>query len=161
VTKTVERTFARSPRALVEGMFTPEYTAARSAALGGTDPITVDRAGGVVTVRFPRRLPMNDIPGPLRALAGSGEVVQVERWDRVDDERCTATWETESAMPGKVSGTFEVLPAPGGGATYRIVATAKVNVPLVGGRIGSEVEGHVVRLIEAEMDFAERWLAGG
>jgi hypothetical protein len=157
----VERTFDRSPRDLVEDMLTPEYGAARSAALGGTDPITVDRADGVVTVRFPRRLPLNDIPGPLRALAGSGDVVQVERWDRIDDERCTATWETESSMPGRVSGTFEVVPAPAGGATYRIVATAKVNVPLIGGRIGGEVEGHVVRLIEAEMDFARRWLAGG
>jgi hypothetical protein len=155
----VERTFALSPRDLVEGMFSPEYGAARSAALGGTDPITVERAGGAVTVRFPRRLPLDSVPAPLRALAGSGDVVQVEHWDRVDDERCTATWETESAMPGKVSGTFEVVPAPGG-ATYRIVATAKVNVPLIGGRISSEVEGHVVRLIEAEMDFAGEWLAG-
>jgi hypothetical protein len=154
----VERTFDRSPRALVEGMFTPEYGAARSAALGGTDPITIARSDGVVTVRFPRRIPLDTLPGPLRALAGSGDVVQIERWDRVDDERCTATWETESSMPGRVSGTFDVVPAPGGGATYRIVATAKVSVPLIGGRISGEVEGHVVRLIEAEMDFAAEWL---
>jgi hypothetical protein len=154
----VERTFGRGPRELVEGMFSPEYLTARSAALGGTSPATVSREGDVVVVRFPRRIPLNDVPGPLRALAGSGDLVQVERWTRVADDGCEAVWETESALPGRVTGTFEVVPA-GAGATYRVVATAKVNVPLVGGRIAGEVEGHVARLVEAEMDFAERWLA--
>jgi hypothetical protein len=158
VTKTVERTFGRGPRELVEGMLSPEYLTARSAALGGTGPATVERDGDVVVVRFPRRIPLDDVPGPLRALAGSGDVVQVERWTRIADDGCAATWETESAMPGRVTGTFEVVPAPGG-ATYRVVATAKVNVPLVGGRIAGDVEGHVARLVESEMDFAEEWLA--
>jgi hypothetical protein len=158
VTKVVERTFDRTPRELVDGMMSPEYLAARSAALGGTDPATVERDGDVVVVRFPRRLPMDDL-GPLRKFAGTGDVVQVERWDTIADDRCHATWETESALPGKVSGTFEVLPAPGGGATYRVTATAKVSIPLIGGRISGEVEGHVERLVVAEMDFAEKWLA--
>lgn len=158
MTKTVERTFDRTPRELVEGMLSDEYLTARGAALGGTDPATVEHEGDVVVVRFPRRLPMDSLPSGLRKLAGTGDVVQVERWTSIEDDRCTATWETESKMPGKVTGEFEVF-AVDGGATYRVTATAKINVPLIGGRISGEVEQHVVRLVEAEMDFAEKWLA--
>lgn len=60
-------------------------------------------------------------------------------------------------MPGKVNGTYEVVP-DGSGSRYTVVANAKINVPIVGGRLTKEVEGHVVRLIEDEMDFAARWL---
>lgn len=158
MTRTVERDFDRTPRALVETVLTPEYLAARSAGLGGTAPPTVTDDGGVTVVRFPRKVPLDDVPGPLRALAGSGEVVQVERWESIGDDRCTAIWTTETSMPGQAHGTYEVV-ASGGGATYRVTATAKVNVPLVGGRLAAEVEGHLVRLAESELDFLASWVA--
>jgi hypothetical protein len=157
MTTTVERTYPLSPRELVESMLGDEYQAARSAKLGGTAPPTVTRSGDTATVRFPRKLPMDDLPSALRSLAGSGEVTQVEEWTSIADDRCEARWHTESAMPGKVEGTFEVVPA-GDGATYRVTATATIKVPLIGGKIGKEVEGHVRKLIEAEMDFAETWI---
>jgi hypothetical protein len=159
MTKTVTRTFDRSPRELVEGMISDDYLTARSEALGGTAPATAERSGGTVIVRFPRRLPLDSLPGPLRGLAGNGEVTQVETWTRIADDRCTATFETTSSMPGRVTGTYDVA-AAGDGATYTVTATAKVNVPLVGGRLAGEVEQHVVKLIESEMDFATTWLAG-
>ena len=157
VTTTVERTYPLTPRELVKTMLGAEYHAARSEALGGTAPPTVTREGGTATVRFPRRLPVDDLPGPLRSLAGNGDVTQVEEWTSIGDERCEARWHTESALPGRVEGTYEVLPA-GDGATYRVTATATIKVPLIGGKIGKEAEVHVRTLIEAEMDFAEAWL---
>ncbi|HEU0131763.1 MAG TPA: DUF2505 domain-containing protein [Mycobacteriales bacterium] len=158
MTRTVERTFPRTPRELVEGMLSPEYQALRGERLGGTAPSTVTRDGDTATVTFPRKLPMDSLPGPLRSLAGTGDVTQHERWTAIGDDRCAGEWETEASMPGKVRGTYEVVAAGEGSATFRVVATAKVNVPLIGGRIAGEVEGHVVRLIEAEMDLAEQWL---
>lgn len=158
MTRTLERSFPAPPRALVETLISEAYLAARSAALGGTGTPALTYDGDVAVVRFPRRLPLDDVPGPLRALAGSGELVQVERWETVADDRCTAVWHTESALPGKVDGTYEVV-AAGSGSTYRVVATAKVSVPLVGGRLSGEVEGHVARLIEAEFDFLATWPA--
>jgi hypothetical protein len=158
VTRTVERDFDRTPRALVAALLDEEFLAARGAALGGTATPTLTRDGDLGVVRFPRRVPLDDVPGPLRALAGNGEVVQVERWESVTDERCTATWTTETKMPGAAHGTYEVVATPGG-CTYTVTATAKVNVPLVGGRLTTEVEGHVARLIEAELDFVTSWLA--
>jgi hypothetical protein len=140
-------------------MLTDDYQDMRSARLGGTARPTVTTDGDVTVVRFPRRLPLDDLPSALRALAGSGEITQVERWHEVGDERCAATWTTESNLPGKVTGTFEVVP-DGDGARYTVVATAEVKVPLVGGRLGREVEGHVAALIEAEMDLAAEFLAG-
>ena len=157
MTRTVERAYPLSPRELVELMLSDDYQRARSEQLGGTAPPTVTREGDVVVVRFPRRLPLDDLPGPLRALAGSGDLVQVERWDSITDERCTATWSTESSLPGKAQGTFEVVPAPGG-ATYRVVATVDVKVPLIGGRISKEAEAKVAELVEAEMTFADEYL---
>ena len=164
--KTVVRAFPRAPRALVEGMLGEEYQRLRSERLGGTGVPEItweggraDAGGGPVTVRFPRRLPLDDVPGPLRSLAGGGELVQVERWHLISDERCAATFTTESAMPGTVSGTYEVVPAAGGGATFTVVASATIRVPLIGGRIAREVEGHVANLVEAEMDLAAEFLA--
>lgn len=138
-------------------MISDDYQRDRHAALGGTAPPTVTREGDVVVVRFPRKLPLESLPSQLRKFAGSGDVTQVERWTSIADDRCTAEWETESKLPGKVTGTFEVIPS-GAGAVYRVVATAKVSIPLIGGRISGEVEQQVVKLIEQEMDFAEGWL---
>jgi hypothetical protein len=158
VTKTVERTYDRSPRELVEGMVSDEYQRDRGAALGGTAPSEVTREDGTILVRFPRRLPLESLPSQLRKFAGDGRVTQVEKWTLVTDGRCEAEWHTDSKLPGKVSGTFEVVP-DGTGATYRVTATAKISIPLIGGRIANEVEQQVVKLIEDEMDFAAEWLA--
>ena len=139
-------------------MLGDEYQQLRSERLGGTAPPTVAVESAVTVVTFPRRLPLDDVPGPLRSLAGGGELVQVERWHLVSDERCAATFTTESAMPGTVMGTYEVL-SDGDGATFTVVASATIRVPLIGGRIAKEVEGHVVNLVEAEMDLAAEYLA--
>ena len=162
MTRTVSRTFPLTPRALVDGMLGDEYQRLRSERLGGTAAVTVreDSAGGPVTVRFPRRLPLDDIPGPLRALAGGGELVQIERWHHLADDRCAATFTTESAMPGTVTGTYEVVATPGG-STFTVVASATIKVPLIGGKIANEVEGHVAKLVEAEMDLAAEYLGSG
>lgn len=157
MTKTVERRYPRTPRELVEGMVSEEYQRDRGAALGGTAPATIERNGDLATVRWPRRLPLESLPSQLRKFAGDGQVTQVERWTSVTDDRCTAEWESQSKLPGKVSGTFEVV-RDGDGALYRVTATAKVSIPLIGGKISGEVENQVVKLINAEMDFAETWL---
>lgn len=158
MTQTVSRTFPRSPRDLVEAMLSEDYQRTRSERLGGTAVPTVVRDGDRATVRFPRRLPLESLPGPLRSLAGTGQVTQVEKWETISDERCAATWSSESALPGKAWGTFEVVP-DGDGARYTVTATVEVKVPLVGGKIAKEAEAQVVKLVEAEMDLATEYLA--
>ena len=157
MTRTVERRFPRSPRELVEGMVSEEYQRDRGEALGGIAPATVEWDEGLATVRWPRRLPLESLPSHLRRFAGNGHVTQVERWTSVTDDRATAEWESESKLPGRVSGTFEVT-RDGDGALYRVTATAKVSIPLVGGKISSEAEEQVEKLIVQEMDFAQEWL---
>ena len=158
MTQTVSRTFPRTPRALVELMLSDDYQRLRGERLGGTAPPTVTRDGDTATVRFPRRLPLESLPGPLRSLAGTGEITQVEQWQTISDERCHATWHSESALPGKASGTFEVVP-DGSGARYTVTATVDIKVPLIGGRISKEAEAQVVKLIESEMELATEYLA--
>lgn len=158
MTRTVSRTFPRPPRELVESMLSEDYQRTRSERLGGTAVPTVTRDGDTATVTFPRRLPLDDLPGPLKSLAGTGQVTQVERWETIGDDRCYATWTTETPMPGKATGTFEVVRA-GEGSTYTVTLSVDVKVPLIGGRISKEAEGHVVKLVEAEMALAEEYLA--
>ena len=159
MTQTVSRTFPLPPRELVESMLSEDYQRTRSSRLGGTAAPTVVRDGtDRATVRFPRRLPLESLPGPLRSLAGTGEITQVEKWDVITDERCHATWGSESSLPGKAGGTFEVVP-DGTGSRYTVTATVDVKVPLIGGRISKEAEAQVVKLIEAEMDLATEYLA--
>jgi hypothetical protein len=158
MTSTVSRTYPLAPLDLVTLMHSAEFQEARAERLGGIGVPTVTREGDVVVVRFPRRLPLDDLPGPLRSLAGTGEVTQVERWETITPERCAATWASESRLPGTAGGTFEVLPHDGG-STYVVVATVEIKVPLIGGRISKEAEAQVVKLVNAEMDFAEEFLA--
>lgn len=157
MTSTVSRTYPLPPLDLVELMLSPEFQQARAERLGGIGTPTVTRDGAKATVRFPRRLPLDDLPGPLRSLAGTGEVTQVEEWDTIAADRCAASWRSESKLPGKAGGTFEVLP-DGAGSRYVVVATVEIKVPLIGGRISKEAEAQVVKLIKAEMDFAEEFL---
>ncbi|HVF03647.1 MAG TPA: DUF2505 domain-containing protein [Frankiaceae bacterium] len=158
MTQQVSRTFPRRPRELVESMLSEDYQRTRSSRLGGTAMPTVVRDGDKATVRFPRRLPLESLPGPLRSLAGTGEITQVEKWETISDDRCSATWSSESSLPGKAGGTFEVVPE-GDGTRWTVIATVEVKVPLIGGRISKEAEAQVVKLIEAEMDLAEEYLA--
>ena len=155
---TITRTYPLPPLELVETMLSDAYQALRAERLGGTATPTVTRDGDTATVRFPRRLPLDDLPGPLRSLAGTGEVIQVEEWDAIGPERCTATWRSESKLPGKAGGTFEVVP-DGDGSRYTVVATVVVKVPLIGGRSSKEAEEQVVKLVNAEMDLAQEFLA--
>lgn len=158
MTTTVARTFPLPPGELVEAMLSDDYQRLRAERLGGIGTPTVTRTGEQATVRFPRKLPLDDLPGPLRSLAGTGEVTQVEEWDAITAERCTATWHSESKLPGKAGGTFEVVP-DGTGSTYTVVAKVEIKVPLIGGKISKEAEAQVVKLIEAEMTLAEEYLA--
>ena len=154
---TVTRTYPLPPLELVETMLSEAYQALRAERLGGTGAPTVVRDGDTARVHFPRRLPLDDLPGPLRSLAGTGEVTQVEEWELITAERCTAVWRSESKLPGKAGGTFEVVPH-GGGSLYTVVATVVVKVPLIGGRISKEAEEQVVKLVNAEMDLAAEFL---
>lgn len=158
MTTTVSRTFPLPPLELVESMLSDDYQRLRGERLGGIGTPTVTRTAGTATVRFPRRLPLDDLPGPLRSLAGTGEITQVEEWDTITAERCTATWGSESKLPGKAGGTFEVVP-DGTGSRYTVVATVVIKVPLIGGKISKEAEAQVVKLVEAEMALAEEYLA--
>lgn len=158
MTTTVSRTFPLPPLELVESMLSDDYQRTRAERLGGIGTPTVTRTGETATVRFPRRLPLDDLPGPLRSLAGTGEITQVETWELISAERCTATWTSESKLPGKAGGTFEVVPE-GTGSRYTVVASVEVKVPLIGGKISREAEAQVTKLIEAEMRLAEEYLA--
>ncbi len=100
--------------------------------------------GGAVTLVVSRNLPDN-IPGFLtKFLPSGGKVVQTDTWGPLVDGVRSGTWTTDTAgSPAKVEGTMRLEPS-GAGCAYVVQGTAKVSIPLVGGK----AEGVVVGLTE-------------
>ncbi len=100
--------------------------------------------GGAVTQVIDRNMP-DGIPGFLtKFLPAGGRVKQTDTWGPAVDGVRSGTWTTDTAgSPAKVDGTMRLEPTATGCA-YVVQGTAKVSIPLVGGK----AEGVVVGLTE-------------
>lgn len=123
------------------------WPAAVGAALGDDSRVesrTETPDGGVVLVHS-RRLP-DGVPGFLQKfLPKDGRVTQTDTWGPVQaDGARTGTWTVAFAgAPGEVGGTTAVVPG-GSTCTWTVDGTAKVKIPVIGGR----TEGFIAELIE-------------
>ena len=90
--------------------------------------------GGAVTLVVSRKLP-DGVPGFLtKFLPADGRVVQTDTWGPAVDGVRSGTWVAATpGSPADVRGTMRLEPATGG-CTYVIEGTAKVSIPLVGGK---------------------------
>lgn len=122
------------------------WAPAKAEALGDGSTVTSRTvgAGGGVTLVVTRDLPDN-IPGFLtKFLPSGGKVVQTDTWGPAVDGVRSGTWTTDTAgSPARVEGTMRLEPS-GTGSAYVVQGTAKVSIPLVGGK----AEGVVVGLTE-------------
>jgi hypothetical protein len=122
------------------------WAPAKAAALKD-DSATVSRDvgdGGAVTLVVKRNLP-DGIPGFLtKFLPSDGRVTQTDTWGPAAGGVRSGTWVAETpGSPAKVSGTMRLEPTADG-CRYVVEGTAKVSIPLVGGK----AEGVVVGLTE-------------
>lgn len=123
-----------------------QWAPAKAAALGD-DSKTVSRevgAGGAVTLVVSRKLP-DGVPGFLsKFLPADGRVIQTDTWSPAADGVRKGTWVAATpGSPADVRGTIRLEPAPNG-CTYVIEGTAKVSIPLIGGK----AENLVVQMTE-------------
>lgn len=122
------------------------WAAAKAAALhdGSTVESRQVGDGGAVTLVVKRNLP-DGIPGFLtKFLPSDGRVTQTDTWGPASGGVRSGTWVAETpGSPAKVGGTMRLEPA-GDGCRYVVEGTAKVSIPLVGGK----AEGVVVSLTE-------------
>ena len=130
------------------------WAGAKSAALKD-DSKTVSRTvtdGGAVTLVVDRALP-DGIPGFLtKFLPAGGRVVQTDTWGAAVDGVRKGTWRADTAgSPAKVDGTMRLEPTPSG-CVYVVEGTAKVSIPLVGGKAEGVVVGLTEKLTAKEAD---------
>lgn len=135
-----------------------EYLQERLAAIGGEGAALVDltAAGEAVTYRLRQMVPAEHLPSVARSVMRGDLVVErTETWT-------TALTGTTSArvtgVPGEIAATH-TLTDTDTGCLWRTEGTARVKVPLVGGKIETVIAEQVTRLLAAEAAFTADWLA--
>jgi hypothetical protein len=109
-------------------------------------------AGGAVTLVIERNLPDN-IPGFLtKFLPSGGRVKQTDTWGAAVGGVRNGTWTTDTpGSPAKVDGTMRLEPS-GAGCAYIVEGTAKVSIPLIGGKAEGVVVGLTEKITAQEAD---------
>lgn len=155
----VERGYDVAPRELLAVLTDKAFLAARSARFGGIGAPKVERVGDALIVTVPRQLPVDAVPGPFRAMVGSGKLVQTDDWSEIDDDKVAGTWTTDVGdIPLDLHGTHEITGTEGG-CRYVVTAKVKVRVRFIGGQAEGLVRQRLADLVSRELDFAATWLA--
>lgn len=121
--------------------------------------LTVD-ADGTVSAVFAASLLRDRLPKLITQLhRGDLEVVQNERWSRIDGGRLRG--EISVTAPGTpLSGCWEVLVTPvRTGSRLNYTVTVKANVPLVGGTIERFIGGQLAEGVAEAVRFNTEWIA--
>lgn len=121
----------------------------------------VERPDGGVDFSVSRELPAG-VPGFLeRFLPREGRAVQNESWGPPGpDGSCHGTWSVDiPGAPAKLGGTSSVQPT-GEGCVQVIVGTAKVSVPLIGGKAESFIVEMTEKLMAKEATLMVASLSG-
>ena len=99
-----------------------------------------------------RKLP-DGVPGFLtKFLPADGRVVQTDTWGPAVDGVRSGTWVADTpGSPADVRGTMRLEPAPNG-STYVVEGSAKVSIPLIGGKAENLVVQMTQKLTAKEVE---------
>ena len=117
--------------------------------------------GGGVRLRSTRGLP-SGIPGFLeKVLPADGRAGQTDTWGPAESDGSRAgTWEAQvPGAPVEVRGTMRLVPTASG-CDYVIAGTAKVKIPLIGGRAEKFVADATARTTAAEAEVLRAMVTG-
>lgn len=141
----------------------PEWPATKDAALGDGSRLEerTETPDGGVRLRCTRSLPKG-IPGFLeKILPSDGRAGQTDTWGPAGaDGSRSGTWSADvPGAPVEVKGTMRLEPA-GAGCTYTIEGTAKVKIPLVGGKAEKFIAEQTKTLTAREADVLREAVRG-
>lgn len=136
----------------------PEFRSRVCEAMGtATCDVTVEQAPGELTVAVDMLQHTHDMPGFARRIVGDRtRVIQTERWPAVESGHI------DVAIPGKpghIRGTLS-LTGRGESSVYVFDGEARINIPLVGGRLEGLIERLFVEGMDTEQRVAVTWLEG-
>jgi Protein of unknown function (DUF2505) len=143
-----------------------EYLEARLDRIGGTNAALLELASDAETAKYTLRQGVNReyLPSPIqRILRGDLVIERSETWRLVTAGRYegAVTAKVKDA-PGNIGGALALADLGGPGSTgsqLSIDGQAKVDVPLIGGKIEAAIAEQVVKLMEREARFTAEWLA--
>lgn len=128
---------------------------------GSTMVQRTERADGGVDISVSRQLP-SSVPGFLQKfLPKDGRAVQHESWGPPDaDGACHGTWSVDiPGAPAKLGGTSSVEPTADG-CVQVILGSAKVGVPIIGGKAEQFIADMTTKLMGKEGELMVASLSG-
>lgn len=135
---------------------------ARLRELGGKDATLRGHEWTAGGVRFTllQGIPAEKLPQAVRTLHKGDLVVHREQtFEQAGDGYTGVAKASVSGVPGEITARTEITPR-GEGTRQHTVGEAKVNVPLVGGKLESVIAEQVTNLLRMEAEFTAKWLAG-
>lgn len=151
-------TFAAQVGEVFSTLVGEAFLTARLKEIGGRSAALLDHevTGDRAAFRFRQGVDADRLPGIVRSIVNGDLVVErEERW-RGNESTGKATID---GVPAHIS-SRGLLTARGTGTELVIRAEVRVGIPLVGGKIEKVVTEQVTKLLAAEAEFAEKWLAG-
>jgi hypothetical protein len=119
--------------------------------------VSVDDSGDALTVKVDMVQHTQGVPGFAKKIVGDEtRVIQSETWPSVEGGHI----EVEiPGKPGYIRGTL-TLSAEDAGSVYVFDGEAKINIPLVGGKLEGLIEKLFTEGMDTEQRVAASWLEG-
>ncbi len=150
-------TLAAGPATVYSTLVDEAFLTARLRDIGGKGAALLDHrtSDDGPTIRLRQGVDAQRLPSAVRSiLSGDLVVEREERWrGREADGRATI-----NGVPAEIRYRTRVA-ANGDGTDLVVDAEVKVGIPLIGGKIEKVVAEQVTKLLAAEAEYAEKWLA--
>jgi hypothetical protein len=119
--------------------------------------VTIEGVDDQVTVCVDMVQHTKGMPGFAKKIVGDEtQVIQTERWTTPE----TGHIEVEiPGKPGHIRGTLSIT-ADGAGSVYSFDGEARINIPLIGGKLEGLIEKLFVEGMDTEQRVAAEWLDG-
>jgi hypothetical protein len=154
----VEHDFSATPARLRDTLVDADFLAALGARFGGVGQAVTEVGDASITVVSQRQLPMEYVPAPARSFAGDGVVTQTDLWSLDSGDPVDGSWTARlDGAPATMGGAYTIA-ATDFGCRYTVTAEVKVKIPLIGGRVETEIRRYLSSLIVKQMEFTQEWL---
>jgi hypothetical protein len=153
--------FPTSADAVYPTLVDEAFLTERLRAIGGKGAALLahSRVGEATEFTLRQGVDASRLPGAVRSLVGGDLVVErEERWRPAGARYAAVTRVSISGVPGEINGEAR-LGDHGDGSLLVVRAQVRVGIPLVGGKLEKVIVEQVGKLLSAEAEFAETWLA--
>ena len=154
--------FTRDAAAVHAALVDPGYLKARLAVLGGKDAELLDhrQAGDQVEYRLKHGVEAHDLPSAVRVLLGGDLTIdRAETWRPAGSGYAGTVKVTIPGMPGELAARMTLGDLAPEGSEWVIDGSVRIPIPLVGGKAEESVSGQILKLLDAEHEFTQKWLA--